>query len=176
MPTAARSFSIEAPKPNGGPRLYLHNNGRMTVSYDNPRMALDAQPATRPVRIGRDELSVNGGGPDQASQDPMGDLVKMLRGRVAPEDHTVLISLLRQIASDPDSVPGRLDDGAEDEENAVSIADPTGSINPADYSSRNQPRIAGDAALRQRRARDAVAASVRIAEVFPDFNRLKHSL
>ena len=30
--------------------------------------------------------------------------------------------------------------------------------------------------LRQRRARDAVAASVRIAEVFPDFNRLKHSL
>jgi hypothetical protein len=170
MPTAARTSVItHFPRPGDGSRIERLPDGRLRLSWDN-RMAQDA--AMRPVRVGRDQQNPNGGGPENASADPMGDLVKMLRGKFDREDHPQLVSLLRQISADPNSVP---EIEGEDDQNGR-LDDSTGSINPADFSSRYQPSVAQDAALRRRLAQDAVSGTARLSAAFADYNRLKHTL
>jgi hypothetical protein len=167
MPRA--SFTVPTPRPDGGPKIYLNGDGTITCSYDVPKrkLAHDAQPRTRPVRYGRDQQTQNPAYAPDA--DPVGELVKLLQGAGLDQEASArACELIKQIAGsdiDPDTVPPELDSDAYDAEPEASTYQPS--------AAGEQPRLAGDAAARQRRAREVSASQKRLSERFADFNRIR---
>jgi hypothetical protein len=89
-------FSVPMPKPGDGTRIYLNHDGTITCSWDN-RMAMDAMPRRRPLRLAYDN--------DGADETPFARLSAILQATLIDDKLSLepAMDLLRQVASGTDT-------------------------------------------------------------------------